>query len=74
MYIKVIAIAGAKKEKFVKKAEDVFEISVREKAERNMANKRILQLISENFLIPVSKIKIINGHHHPHKLISINSD
>jgi len=74
MYIKVIVISGAKKEKFVKKTEDVFEVSVKEKAERNMANKRVAELISENFLIPVNKIKIINGHHHPHKLISISLD
>ena len=74
MYIKVIVIAGAKKEKFVKKTKDVFEVAVKEKAEKNMANKRVIELISENFLVPVGKVKIINGHHHPHKLISINSD
>ncbi|MFZ3019997.1 MAG: DUF167 domain-containing protein [Minisyncoccia bacterium] len=72
MYIKVIVSAGAKKEKFVKKSEDIFEIAVKEKAERNMANKRVVELVSENLLIPKGKIKIINGHHHPHKLISIS--
>ncbi len=71
MYIKAIVTAGARKEKFVKKSEDTFEISVKEKAERNMANKRVVELVSEHFATPKGRVRIINGHHHPHKLISV---
>lgn len=60
-----------KKESWKKKSEDHFEVSVKEKAERNMANKRVLELVAENFKVPVSKVRIVNGHHHPSKLLVI---
>lgn len=52
MYIKVNVIAGARKEIFRAKSEDHFDISVKEKAERNMANSRVIELVSENFKVP----------------------
>jgi uncharacterized protein YggU (UPF0235/DUF167 family) len=72
MYIKVSVLAGAKKESFEKKSENSFKISVKEKAERNEANTRILELVSNHFKIPTNKVRIINGHHHPSKLLSID--
>lgn len=74
MYIKVNVIAGAKKESFVKKSKDHFDISVKEKAERNMANTRVIELVAEHFQIAKNKVRIINGHHHPSKLLSIDLD
>jgi uncharacterized protein YggU (UPF0235/DUF167 family) len=71
MYIHVLVTAGAKKEIFKKKSEDHFEISVKEKAERNMANTRVLELVALHFKIPKGKVRIINGHHHPSKLIIV---
>ena len=50
-YIHVKVTAGAKKESFVKKSPDHFEVSVREKAERNMANTRVLELMAEYFKV-----------------------
>ena len=70
-YIHVKVIAGAKKESFVKKTKDHFNISVKEKAEHNMANKRVIELVAEYFKVPVSKVRIINGHRHPSKLLVI---
>jgi len=70
-YIHVKVKAGVKKESFVQKTEDSFEISVREKAERNMANDRVLELVAEYFKVPTNKVRIINGHHHPSKLLII---
>ena len=64
-------VAGAGKESFRKKSEDHFEVSVREKAERNMANTRLLELVAEHFKVPVNKVRIINGHHHPSKLLVV---
>ena len=64
--------AGARKETFSQKSEDHFEVSVREKAERNMANTRVLELAASHFKIPVKKIRIVNGHKHPSKLIVID--
>jgi uncharacterized protein YggU (UPF0235/DUF167 family) len=78
MYIHVAVTAGAKKESFSsrhggvnKKSADHFIISVKEKAERNMANERVLELIAEHFKIPLNKVRIVNGHRHPSKLIIV---
>ena len=70
-YIHVKDTASARKEFFKKKKEDHFEISVREKAERNMANGRVLELVAVHFKVPVNKVRIVNGHHHPSKLVLI---
>ncbi len=71
MYIKVKVKARMKKEIFEKKSDDHFEISVKEKAERNMANKRVIELIAEHFNITEKDVRIVSGHHHPSKLISV---
>lgn len=72
MYIKVTVTAGAKKESFVQKSEDHFEIFVKEKAERNMANTRVLELVAEHFNISKNKVRIVNGHRHPSKLLVVD--
>ena len=71
MYIKVRAKAGAKKEEILKKSADHFEISVREKAERNMANGGILELVARYFKLPKGKVRIVSGHHSPGKILSV---
>jgi len=71
MYIKVIVFPKAKKEEFKKISENRFEIKVKEKAERNQANQKIIELLADYFKIKTKDVKIISGHHHPNKLISI---
>lgn len=71
MYIHVKVTAGAGKESWKKKSEDHFEISVKEKAERNMANTRVLELVAEYFKVSKNKVRIVNGHRHPSKLLII---
>lgn len=73
-YIHCKVVAGAKKENFKEKSADHFEISVKEKAERNMANSRVLQLVAEHFKVSLSKVRIVNGHRHPSKLLIIEGD
>ncbi len=70
-YIHVKVVAGAKKESFVEKIEDHFNVAVREKAERNVANVRVLELVAEHFGVAVKKVRIVNGHHHSSKLIVV---
>ena len=72
MYIKVKVIADAKKEKFEQNGDELFEISVKEPAKQNMANRRIQELIARHFGIIKGKVKIISGHRSPSKIISIN--
>ena len=71
MYIKVKIIAGTRKETVEKVSEDHFNISLREKAENNRANNRLLEIMHEEYKDSI--IKIISGHHSPSKILSIDS-
>ncbi len=71
MYIHVKVVAGAKKESLKKKSEDHFEISVKEKPERNQANTRMIALVAQHFKVPRTQVRIINGHKHPSKLLVV---
>ncbi|MCC7160820.1 DUF167 domain-containing protein [Candidatus Nomurabacteria bacterium] len=70
-YIHAKVTAHADKESFKQTKKDHFEVFIREKAERNEANTRVLELVAEYFKVPINKVRIINGHHHPSKLLSI---
>jgi len=71
MFIKVKVQAGARKEKIEKKSDDHFIISVKEPAERNLANNRICEIIALNFNVPRKAVRIINGHQSPSKILSV---
>ncbi len=73
IYIHVKVLAGAKGESLKVLSRDHFSVSVREKAERNMANTRVLELVAKHFKVPVNKVRIVNGHHHPSKLLIIEN-
>ena len=64
MYLHVSVTAGAKVEKLEKTRENYFKISVREPAERNLANKRVLEIVADYLKIPTNKIRIINWNEH----------
>jgi len=72
MYIKVKVEAGAKKEVVKKKSKDCYIIAVKEKAERNMANIRVCEIVASLFKISIKNVRIINGHQSPSKILSIN--
>lgn len=61
----------SKKETFEQLDQDTYKISVKEKAERNLANIRVLELVSEKLAVPKNKIKIITGHHTQNKILFI---
>ncbi|PIP86552.1 hypothetical protein COV42_02390 [Candidatus Campbellbacteria bacterium CG11_big_fil_rev_8_21_14_0_20_44_21] len=71
MYLRVKVFPKSKKESFEKRGDDEFLISVKEPAQKNLANKKVLEILSQNLKIPLKNIRIINGHHSRTKLISI---
>lgn len=73
MYIKVHVKPDAKKESLVQTSADHFEVSVREPAERNLANRRVIELIARHFKVPIGKARLISGHRSPSKIISVDS-
>lgn len=70
MYIRVHAVPGAKKEIYTEKSEDTVDISVREPAEGNRANRRIIELLKEHY--GTNAVRLISGHHSRSKLFSID--
>ena len=72
MFIKVKVKAGVKKEKIEKKSDNSFIISVKEPAERNLANTRIREIISNLYNVNIKAVRIISGHQSPSKILSIN--
>ena len=71
MYIKVRVIAGAPKEVIQKNEDDVIEMYLREPAERNLANKRVLEVIRKMY--PDQAVRMIKGHHSPSKIIQLGT-
>ncbi len=72
MYVKVKVITSAKIEKIEKKSEDQYIISVKEKAQRNLANNRVCEIIASLFKISRKSVYIISGHQKHNKILLIN--
>ena len=71
MYIKVRVFPESKKEKFLKINEDHFEAYVKEPAVRNLANKRVTELVSAHFAVPLGKVRLVSGHRSRSKIFRI---
>ena len=71
--IKVKVWPNSKEEAIIKKSEDSFEVKVKEKPIRGLANKAIINLLSLYFKIPVSKIRLVKGFRESNKIFEIIS-
>lgn len=72
MYVKVRVRAQSRKEEVKKINEKHFEISVKEKAKQNLANKRVMEIVSKEFKVLIGKVRIVSGHHSPSKILSVD--
>ncbi len=72
MLIKVKVSPGAKSEEIKEKTKDSFEIKVAEKAENNLANKRVVEVLARYLCIPRSKIRLIRGGKKRNKIYEIS--
>lgn len=71
MYIKIRVIPSSKKEKVDKKSDNHYIINVREKAERNLANNRVCEIVASLYAVSRSSVRIISGHQSSSKILSI---
>ena len=71
MYINVRVIAGAKREVVEPLSDSRLKISVKEPAERNLANRRVTELVARHLQVPVTKVRLLNGHTSPSKIFSV---
>ena len=74
MYIRVHAVAGAKKEQVTRVSSDRYDICVREPAERNFANKRIRELLAETLGKSAGRVRLVAGHRSFHKVFSVENN
>lgn len=70
MYLKVFVTPSAKRERTKEKG-DTLVITVREPAMGNRANQRVREIIAARVGKPVSKVRILTGHHSRAKMISV---
>lgn len=71
MYVKVRAVPGAKKERILEMEDKELAIHVKEPAERNMANRRIIEILAERYNVPGRSIQMLSGFRSPNKIFSI---
>lgn len=72
MYIRVRVFPGAKRERVTKRSETEYEIMVRERAERNQANKRVSTLLQETYGISSGQVRLVTGHRSPTKVFDVD--
>jgi uncharacterized protein YggU (UPF0235/DUF167 family) len=71
MFIKVRVKTGERKELVDRLASDRFTISVKEKAEQNAANRRVIEILACELSVPVKRIRFVSGQRSPSKLFEI---
>jgi len=71
MYVKVRVTPKAKKETIKKVGELVYEITVKEPAERNLANRRIRELLARQYEVDAKSVRLISGHHSGSKIFDV---
>ena len=71
MYISVVVVAGAKTERVEELPKGRLKIWVKEPAKQNLANQRVIELVAKHHKVPVAKVRMVNGHRSPSKLLSV---
>ena len=69
MYIKLRVLTKSKKEEIEKISDDTFRVYVKEEAEMNLANNKVLKLMKEYF--KTNDVRLVSGHHSPSKIIFV---
>ncbi len=71
MLIKVRVTPNAREARVTKVSEENYEVKVDERAEGGQANKRLLEILSEHFRVPKSKIFIVKGTRSRDKFVEV---
>jgi uncharacterized protein (TIGR00251 family) len=73
MLIRVKVFPNSKKEEIIERSEDSFEVRVKEKPERGLANRKVIRILSSYFNILETRIKLIKGLKEKNKIFKITS-
>lgn len=72
MLIKIKTYPGSKKPKIIKKSEDGFDVYVKEKAERGLANRAVIAALTKHFKVPAGKVRLIKGAKSRNKIFEVD--
>jgi len=72
MFVKVKVFPDSKKDEIVKKADDRFEIKVKEKAKSGLANRKVIEILSKYLNIPEEKLILVRGAKQRNKIFEIH--
>lgn len=72
MYVTVFVTPSSKRASLEVASRDELYITVREPAERNMANIAVREAVAEHFSLPVARVRIISGHRARKKVLSLD--
>ena len=73
MLIRVRVTPNARRPNITQMGEGVFEVRVDARAEGGKANKRLVEILSEHFGVPKSKISIVRGAKSRDKTVEVRS-
>lgn len=71
MLIKVKVFPNSKRATVIKKRDDSFEVCVKEKAERGLANEAVITALTIFLRVPASKIRLVRGAKRRSKVLEI---
>ncbi len=71
MYVHVRVEPGSKRNEIKEEKNGYLSVSCKVKAERNLANECVRELVAKYYNVPVSRIKIISGKQKRKKLLSV---
>lgn len=72
MMLRVFVTPSAKRESVEEKVDGILAVSVREPAERNLANTRVREVVAARLGVPVGRVHILTGHRSRAKIVSIS--
>lgn len=71
MYVRVRVTPSAKKETVTRVSENELHICVREPAARNLANRRVGELVAQALGVDVRDVRMLAGHRSQSKMFSV---
>jgi len=73
VYLKVKVTPAGKRDELKEISPDTFAATVRAPAKHHLANRAVAGLLASHFGLPVSRVKLISGHHSPGKIFDIQT-
>lgn len=73
-YVRAVVSAGARRESIRQEPDGSFRIAVKEPAEQNAANRRVLVLVANALGLSARQLRIVSGHHKPSKMLECRDE